>query len=70
MLADLSAQSKKGLDELIKSDVSSFSATVEEYMRVIASIKVRCIKDTTYLLIKYLECIQHENRPVPRYQSS
>ncbi|TIB69750.1 Vps5-domain-containing protein [Wallemia mellicola] len=39
MLADLSAQSKRGLDELVKNDASSFAATVDEYMRVIGSIK-------------------------------
>ncbi|TIB33911.1 hypothetical protein E3P86_02917 [Wallemia ichthyophaga] len=39
ILADLSTKSKGGVDELIKSDASSFAATVEEYMRVIASIK-------------------------------
>ncbi|TIA85146.1 hypothetical protein E3P99_04070 [Wallemia hederae] len=39
MLADISAQSKRGLDELIQSDASSFTATAEEYMRLISSIK-------------------------------
>ena len=39
MLAELSTQSKRGLDELNKSDSSSFSATVDEYMRIMGSIK-------------------------------
>ena len=50
MLADLSAQSKRGLDELVKNDTSSFTATVDEYMRVIGSIKVRRI------IILFLKC--------------
>lgn len=55
MLADLSAQSKRGLDELVKNDASSFAATVDEYMRVIGSIKVR---PTIITLLNVLTILQ------------